>query len=154
MNIRLAVDSDLDTILDIWLEGLDASFPAGSFEASNIREKFCANFRTRHGIFNYWVAEDVDRILGWQSLSLATVNPMKDAHFAESSTYIRKDARASRVAERLLSYVIDRASVTLLLTLRKTMLPSGGSLLLPDGQKSERCRLTRAEPQTNQNCLS
>jgi L-amino acid N-acyltransferase YncA len=112
VNIRLALDKDLETIVGIWFEGLEASFPVGSFEKSNIRQRFRENFDSRKGIFNYWVAEDKDRILGWQSLSQATTNPLKENLFAESSTYVRKEARALGVAEKLLSYVIDEARLS------------------------------------------
>lgn len=110
IKIRLAVDSDFETIFSIWLDGISNSFDSHKASEDGIKSKFLSNFKSREGIFNFWVAEDIDNnILGWQSLIKASNNPFKANTYAESSTYISKTNRLKGVGKALLEFVMIEA---------------------------------------------
>lgn len=109
-TIRLANDEDFEEIFTIWLDGISFSFDLTFINQVEIKEKFKSNFYLRFGIFNYWLAiSEASEITGWQSLNKCTTNPLKDNHFAESSTYIKKVFRKDGVGELLLNYVFKEA---------------------------------------------
>jgi len=109
-SIQLAEDSDFENIFKIWTEGLSQSFEPNLIDEDRLRTKFEKIFKNRDGIFNYWVAKnDVGEILGWQSLNKCTVNPVKEDHFAESSTYVKREYRKFGIGESLLKYMINTA---------------------------------------------
>lgn len=110
MEIRLAQDQDFEDIFEIWLSGIGSSFNVSSINIEFVKEKFKLNFLKRKDIFNYWVAVDTaQKILGWQSLNKMTVNPLKEDLFAESSTYIHKDARKMGIGELLVAHAMKEA---------------------------------------------
>lgn len=109
-TIRLANDDDFEQIFNIWIEGISSSFDTTSISENELKEKFKSNFFKRVGIFNFWVSvSENNEIAGWQSLNKCTVNPLKENHFAESSTYVKKEFRKFGVGEMLLSYVVETA---------------------------------------------
>ncbi|MEE1944040.1 GNAT family N-acetyltransferase [Pedobacter sp. KR3-3] len=110
ISIRLALDEDFETIYAIWLEGIENSFDKKAADEQAVRQKFRSNFQERQGIFNYWVAVDVNRdILGWQSLIRYSNNPFRQNTYAESSTYIAKQTRTKGVGKLLLEYMLKEA---------------------------------------------
>jgi len=109
-TIRIAVDNDIESIYQIWLEGVGNSFDTNSFNEIEVSQKFKDNFQKRKGIFNFWVAVDTnDKILGWQSLIKTSNNPFRENIYAESSTYIAKDNRYKGVGKALLEFVMKEA---------------------------------------------
>lgn len=112
-NIRLAEDDDFEEIFSIWMDGVSASFDTSKIDSISLQDKFYQNFKSRNKIFNYWVwVDETNNILGWQSLSKVTVNPLKDEYFAESSTYVRKEARHLGIGKNLLDYVMKEAETS------------------------------------------
>lgn len=110
INIRLALEEDFETIYAIWLEGIENSFDRKAADEQAVRQKFRSNFQERQGIFNYWVAVGARQdILGWQSLIRYSNNPFRQNTYAESSTYIAKQARASGVGKLLLEHMLREA---------------------------------------------
>ena len=108
--IRLATNEDFEEIFSIWLEGISFSFAPSSISEIELKVKFELNYFLRYGIFNYWIAiSKTNEIVGWQSLNKCTTNPLKDNHFAESSTYIKKEYRNDGVGELLLNHVFNEA---------------------------------------------
>lgn len=111
--IRLAIDDDFESIYQIWMEGIGSSFDIQDKKDDALKDKFKSVFLNRKGIFNYWVAVNIKGdVLGWQSLNKSTVNPIKENHLAESSTYITTSARNSGIGELLLGHVIKLAKET------------------------------------------
>ena len=114
-KIRLAKNEDFEEVYAIWLEGISSSFDTSALEKIVVYEKFRNNFLKRSGIFNYWIAvSEENEVAGWQSLNKCTVNPIKENHFAESSTYVKKEARKYGVGEFLLTYVTETAKASTL----------------------------------------
>lgn len=110
MIIQLARDEDFEDIFEIWLQGINESFHTENIDINLIKKSFHNNFLKRRGIFNYWVALNLDnKILGWQSLNKTTANPLKEEYFAESSTYIDKNVRNSDIGSLLLDHVFREA---------------------------------------------
>lgn len=110
ITIRLAFDNDFESIYQIWLEGIENSFDFAQIDETEIKGKFKDNFQDRNGIFNFWVATDVDnKILGWQSLVKYSNNPFRQNTYAESSTYITRNTRFKGVGKVLLDYVMKEA---------------------------------------------
>ena len=69
INIRTAYDDDYESILNIWLQGIENSFDFTVLDISIAKKSFAKLFNKRKGIFNYWVAVDeTNDIVGWQSL--------------------------------------------------------------------------------------
>ena len=109
-SIRLACNQDFEEIFEIWQKGLSASFDITQIDLAEVKIVFLENFLLRKGIFNYWIAvNEFKQIIGWQSLNKCTVNPIKTNQFAESSTYVRHEARHLGVGYALLDYVIKEA---------------------------------------------
>ena len=110
IEIRLANETDFESIFSIWLDGISNSFEYKEIDKDNIKEKFASNFYQRQGIFNFWVAVDIqNNIRGWQSLIRTSNNPFRQNTYAESSTYISKSNRFKGVGKRLLDYVMLEA---------------------------------------------
>lgn len=110
ITIRLAEDYDFDAIYAIWQEGIHSS---SNINMEEMRAKFHENFALRNGIYNYWVAANIDgEILGWQSLIKFSNNPLRENLHAESSTYIAKNARALGLGYLLVEHVIKEAEKT------------------------------------------
>lgn len=110
MKIRLATDNDFEAIFSIWLDGISNSFEYKETDKDKIKVKFTSNFNQRQGIFNFWVAVDIqNKVLGWQSLIKTSSNPFRENTFAESSTYIAKYCRIKGIGKQLLEYVINEA---------------------------------------------
>lgn len=109
IHIRLAADDDFETILSIWLNGINAMVDERSNQES-FKAKFSANFFQRNGIFNFWVAVDEDDIIyGWQSLIKIFYHPFRQDTYAESSTYIAKNHRFNGIGKKLLEFVLKEA---------------------------------------------
>lgn len=112
-TIRLAIDEDFEEVFVIWVEGISSSFDSSSLDKGELYKKFKSNFLKRSGIFNYWVAvSENNEIAGWQSLNKCTVNPIKENHFAESSTYVKKEFRKYGIGEILLTHVTEFAKAS------------------------------------------
>jgi L-amino acid N-acyltransferase YncA len=110
ISVRLANDSDFEQIFEIWTSGIQNSFDTSSVDIKDVKEKFLSIFMLRQGIFNYWVAlDEFDKIVGWQSFSKTTQNPLKDWQYAESSTYVHKDYRKLGIADLLVDTAMDEA---------------------------------------------
>ena len=110
IKIRLAKDDDFEVIFSIWLEGIKNSFDTNQFDKEKLKTKFCSTFFQRQGIFNFWVAVDIDKnIWGWQSLIKCFNHPFKENIYAESSTYISKGYRFKGLGTQLLDFVIKEA---------------------------------------------
>ena len=109
IDIRLAKDEDFETIFRIWLDGIENSFDKNVIAETVLKDKFKENFNSRKGIFNFWIAEHNNEILGWQSLIKTSYNPFRENLYAESSTYIDKQCRFKGVGQMLIDYVMKEA---------------------------------------------
>ena len=109
VSIRLANDNDFEQIFEIWLSGIQNSFDTTDIEHNLLKEKFKRNFSQRQGIFNYWVAIIDDKIIGWQSLSKMTNNPLKDNIYAEYRLYVHKSNRKSSLGRFLVNHIFLEA---------------------------------------------
>lgn len=108
MTIRPATPADFNAIYAIWLEGIAHSF-AGFAHPADLREQFHHNFISCHPPFGFWVAEEDELVLGWQSLLPCTSNPLKRHLLAESSTYLGDGGRGRGVGELLLRRALAEA---------------------------------------------
>jgi phosphinothricin acetyltransferase len=97
--VRVAEEKDFPQILAIWQEGIIETFPEIGV-TDKMLQKFKNNFSQREA-HHFWIAEDEDIILGWQSYLPCTNNPVKAELYAEGSTYIQKNYRGKGVAFKL-----------------------------------------------------
>ena len=103
-QIRLAKESDLKTIEQLWLDGLrryNHEILIGNY---NI-ELFRNNFKNRNTPFHFWVAETT-HVIGWCSILPAFSHPLKQNSTAEVSTYIDREIRENGVGTILMQFVL------------------------------------------------
>nr|WP_199076938.1 GNAT family N-acetyltransferase [Pedobacter sp. ASV19] len=109
ITIRPALDSDYDSIYQIWMEGVEISFDLEKVNLIEAAQNFKSNFKCRNGVFNFWVAIVDDKIVGWQSLIRNSYHPFRQNALAESSTYLSKHYRFGGLGQMLMNYAIEEA---------------------------------------------
>jgi L-amino acid N-acyltransferase YncA len=107
-SIRRATIDDLDSIAQIWCEGVESSFgkappsfettlPFFSFQLSSVTDPY-----------GYWVAEADGAVVGWQSLLPCRPSPI--SKWAYSSTYVSSQKRAKGLGRALLAVATTHAA--------------------------------------------
>lgn len=101
---RLARDSDFEEIFLIWSEGIKTTFPDYNYPA-DLKEQFRKNFSNRSGVFNFWIVEIDNTLIGWCSILPIFSNPIKRPFNAEVSTYIDRNCSSNGIGQALMKFV-------------------------------------------------
>jgi len=110
LDIRQATINDLDHIVEIFRDGSLQSLGFAVEEPDLLSYfKNCINSQT--DTFKIWVATDHEKIIGWQSVLPARVNPFVRPYYGESSTYVTQSEHKG-VAKALLEKAMAEASKT------------------------------------------
>lgn len=112
--IRQANLKDVPAITRIWLEGAKEAFGLHR-DDQNYEDFFYEKVKHQNDVFQIWVAVDAGDIIGWQSLSPLTNNPIAHRLFAESSTYVSLNNRHRGVGRKLVEHALKFAQETCLL---------------------------------------
>jgi L-amino acid N-acyltransferase YncA len=108
--IRRARLEDLDEVLQIWMESQEHPFEQRLNEMEDYEQALRKKIERRDSIFQLWLAEDQEgRILGWQSLSPLTSDPITKHLYAESSTYIRSGQGNQGLEKALIAHALAHA---------------------------------------------
>jgi L-amino acid N-acyltransferase YncA len=110
-KIRRAEAKDDKEMIAIWKAGaVKAGVPLAIEDIYDVEEFFLGRLKGQTEIFQIWVAEsEGGEILGWQSLSACTNNPVTRGFMAESSTYVRPEAARQGVGKALLLHAMNHA---------------------------------------------
>jgi len=108
MNIRIALETDLPKIVEIYNQAIDLSGCTADLEPISTESR--QSWLTEHSPENYpiWVAENQGSVLGWCSLSPYRCGRMALKHIAEISYYVDQNHRGSGVGSSLIQYAIDQ----------------------------------------------
>jgi L-amino acid N-acyltransferase YncA len=101
LKIRRAELSDLEQIIDIWLQRPGASTTTDAANIDGYRSFVRERVLAQNDVFHYLVADEHGQIVGWSSLQPMRNSPSLSQTMAEYSVYIRQGWRGRRIALRL-----------------------------------------------------
>ena len=112
ITIRRACPTDVVLIAEIWAQGQQAATIREKTQAE-IEAFYLPYLRDQRQQFGIWLAVETqagqEQVLGWQALLPCRPHPLFAHCFAQSSTYIHRDARSRGVGRLLLTYVTEQA---------------------------------------------
>ena len=116
-TIREASVDDLKDIYFYWKEGVEQALameldPVQKAIEDHYKEEFRQKFDEVDGVFRIWVAEQDEKVIGWQYLMPYDNNPALRNYTAEISTYVAPDYRECGVGTALLQHGADHAKQT------------------------------------------
>lgn len=109
MNIRDFSETDLKKIVEIYNHAVDERFATADTEYVSIESRngwFAQHSSDKYPIY---VAEEINEVIGWCSLSPHRPGRKALRTVAEISYYIHKDHRRKGVAKSLISFTIEKA---------------------------------------------
>jgi L-amino acid N-acyltransferase YncA len=109
LNIRLAIPNDYNEIVAIYNHAVDEKFATADTEHITLESR--KNWFEQHSAKTYpiFVAEEIDEVIGWCSLSPHRPGRKALRTVAEISYYVHKNHRRKGVADKLISYTIEAA---------------------------------------------
>jgi L-amino acid N-acyltransferase YncA len=112
VTVRRATIKDLDTIVKIWIDGVQIAQGLTPPNHDEISKLFKTRIESQSGGFGVWVAEVDGAVAGWQSLQPCRPNPMM--RWAESSTYISMQHLGQGIGGALTKFATEHARFTTL----------------------------------------
>ena len=110
VKIRRADIDDIDTIVAIWNEGATRSFGEELPLATTVNLFFRERVMNLQAPFGIWLAVAGSSVMGWQGLQPFRNNPVNECRWAESSTYVSKNARNTGIGRALIRFANKHAS--------------------------------------------
>lgn len=109
-GMRLALDSDLEQIVNIWYENISDRYRIDEDELDRYETTLRELFSSRKNFHNFWVAVSRvdDRIAGWQSYFPLFSTPLLKDHIVESSTYLCYQHRSKGLGYQLMSFALQQ----------------------------------------------
>jgi len=127
MNIRIAQQTDLEAIVDIYNQAIAAGEKTADLEPCSVEDK--REWFSNHGAEKYpiWVAEDDNTILGYLTLSPHRAGRTALRYTAEVSYYIHFEHHRRCVASQLLIHAINNCPALQIKTLFAILLDTNAA---------------------------
>jgi phosphinothricin acetyltransferase len=108
IQIRIAVDDDVEAITEIYNQAVQSRSATGDLRPVSVESRRAWLKTHDASTYPIFVAENGGNILGWCSLSPYRPGRMALRHTAEISYYIHEDYRRQGIASRLISHAVER----------------------------------------------